>query len=524
MIFTYYFCKIMLKLFYWRLITMYKTILFDMDGTLIESNDLVLEIYQKLVQLHLPKVPLNTLSEADILAKGYPEVLEILYGKKRPDLLEVIYQIHHELAVGHLKLYPNTLSTLESLKSRGIKLYVITSELRKIAISELTGLCIFHFFEDIIAFEDVSRPKPDPEGILNLLTTKKLNKREVMFVGDSITDAKAAKDAGILSVYMNWHKDASKMIHFDKTFYTFDELLSFTTDYEPTLTLKMKPNKPLKIVQFTDLHLMNDMKDLKTKGLIKKMTLEHKPDLIVFTGDQTMSPDSPKLYKDLGHYMAQFKTPWTFIFGNHDTDDGIDYASLIEAIKDAPYLAFKPGNPKFGYSNHFIEIKEKKMTKALLFMMDSHVDAFYVMDQKPTWGYGSLKDEQLAWMDSVVTQYHLPFEKVPTSLLFCHIPPYEFRSISPDQKQLYIGSYNETPCTPPVSNHLMSILQDKKSCKGIFVGHDHYNDYAFKIDDILLAYGRVSGYYDYGPKGFKKGCRVIELNHDGEINTYISLI
>lgn len=505
-------------------ISMYKTILFDMDGTLIESNDLVLDIYQSLVKLHPPKVSLKSIPVADVLAKGYPEVLEMLYGKKRPDLIEEIYRIHSELAVNHLKLYPNTMDILESLKSRGIKLYIITSELRKIAIAELTGLSIFHFFEDIIAFEDVSRPKPDPEGIIKLITTKKLNKKEMMFVGDSISDAKAAKDAGILSIYMNWHKDASKMIYFDKTFHAFDELCSFTYDYEPVLTLKMKPNKPFKIVQFTDLHLMNDMKDLKTKGLIKKMIAEHKPDFIVFTGDQTMSKDSPKLYKDLGAYMGQFKTPWSFIFGNHDTDEGIAYEALIEQIKDANYLSYKPGNPKYGYSNYFIEVKDKKLTKGLLFMMDSHVDAFYIIDQKPTWGYGSLKDEQLLWMDSVVNQYHLPFEKVPSSLMFCHIPPYEFKSVTPEQKQDYIGSYHETPCTPPIPNHMMEILSKKNSCKGIFVGHDHYNDYAFYHNQVLLAYGRVSGYYDYGPKGFKKGCRVIELNHDGEINTYVSIL
>ena len=502
---------------------MYKSILFDMDGTLIESNDLVLEIYQKLVTIYPPKIPLNSISKADLLAKGYPEILEILYGKKRPDLLEDIYRIHSELAVNHLKLYPDTLNTLEEFRKRGIKLYLITSELRKIAISELTGLCIFHFFDEIIAFEDVSRPKPDPEGILNLITTKKLKKKETLFVGDSISDAKAAKDAGIDSVYMNWHKDPSKMIYFDKTFYSFEELTRFTYDYEPVLTLKMKPNKPLKIVQFTDLHLMNDMKDLKTKGLIKKMIHEHHPDWIVFTGDQTMAKDSPKLYKDLGLYMGQFKTPWSFIFGNHDTDEDVPYEALIDSIKDAKYLAFKPGNPQFGYSNYFIEIKEKKLTKGLFFLMDSHIDAFYMIDQKPTWGYGSLKEEQLLWMDSVINQYQTPYEKGPSSLLFCHIPPYEYKTITPSDKHAYIGSFNESPCTPPVKNNLLEILNRTKSCKGIFVGHDHYNDYSFTIDNILFAYGRVSGHYDYGPKGFKKGCRVIEFNHDGEINTFISI-
>ena len=63
--------------------------------------------------------------------------------------------------------------------------------------------------------------------------------------------------------------------------------------------------------------------------LIKKTN----PDLICFTGDQTMSEDSPKLYEKLKGWVEAHKIPWTLVFGNHDTDFDVPYEALLEPLK-----------------------------------------------------------------------------------------------------------------------------------------------------------------------------------------------
>lgn len=499
---------------------MYKSIIFDMDGTLVDSNQLVLDIYQTLTKKYPPMVKLKEIGDEVLLSKSYIEVLKLLY--KDPDnLLNEVYSIHQKKVLEHLKLYPNVIDTLEYLKTRGIKLYLFTSELRHIAITELVCLSIYHFFDDIIAFEDVERPKPDPEGLLRLVLNKRLSKHETLFIGNSIIDGEAGLKAGIKTIFMNHHQEDDKAIFFDETFTNIAELRIYVEDYEPAYRFKFDKNGYFNILQLTDLHLMNCDKDIQTRKLINKLIGQTNPDLVVFTGDQVMSPDGISLYQKLGSWMEEKAIPWTLIFGNHDTDYNLSYESIIETFKDFEHLIFKKGNQAFGYGNFFIELRDQRKTKGLIFLMDSHKDEYYMINKKPTWGYGMIKENQLKWMDKVINQYHFSYEPMPLGVLFMHIPPYEFSLVNKDDLETYQGTYEEKPCTPPVKSMLFDYINKTNAIKGIFVGHDHYNDFEFYHDNVRLAYGRVSGYYEYGRSGFEKGGRLIRMHKEGFIKTEI---
>lgn len=206
---------------------MIKNIIFDMDGTLIDSNDLVIKIYESLVEKYPSIKDLNEIPKPELLAKGYPEILEILYGTIRLDLIPIIYDIHEYLSLNYIKAYPKTIETLKYLKNNNFKIFLVTSELRHITINELRDLNILNYFDEIVAFEDVTNPKPNPEGINKIITKYNLNTNETIFVGDSISDAKAAKLANIKSIYMNWHNDESRISAFYYTFNNFDDLLKY---------------------------------------------------------------------------------------------------------------------------------------------------------------------------------------------------------------------------------------------------------------------------------------------------------
>jgi HAD superfamily hydrolase (TIGR01509 family) len=499
---------------------MYKAIVFDLDGTVIDSDDLVLNIYERLTKQFPPDIKLSTIDQETLLSRSYIEILKQLYTKPDEKYLNEIYHIHEALLCDHLKLYPNIVKTLEALKERGIKLYLFTSELRRIAITELVGLSIYHFFEDIIAFEDVERPKPDAEGLLKLMVSKRYNKHEMLFIGNSQIDGQAGKNAGIRTVYFNHHKDETKTIFFDDVMTDPLQLLDYVIAYEPAYRFNYQKDGSFKVLQFTDLHLMDNDNDIKTKKLLDKLIKRVSPDLICFTGDQTMSDKAPMLYQKLAAWIEVHSIPWTYVFGNHDTDFNVTYDHILEGL-NSPHLIFKPGPKAFGVGNFFIELRANRKTKGILFFLDTHVSDYYMIDDKPTWGYGSLKVNQLKWYDQVLSQYHYPYEKVPDSLIFMHIPPYEFSLVDQNQKDSFTGTFEEKPCTPPVANKLMTYLHKQNSTKGIFVGHDHYNDFSFYHDNILLAYGRVSGYYEYGRKGYEKGARVISLFEDGRMTTEI---
>lgn len=86
----------------------------------------------------------------------------------------------------------------------------------------------------------------------------------------------------------------------------------------------------------------------------------------------------------------------------------------------------------------------------------------------------------------------------------------------------YTGNFNE-PVHPQGKDtgFFDAMLAHGKSV-GVFVGHDHENDYHFTLDGILLAYGRVSGYNAYGPRDI--GGRVITIDQNGTMASYVVLL
>lgn len=490
----------------------YQAIIFDMDGTLINSDELVFHIYEQLTKKYVPLIAFETLNPHDVLALSYPEVLERLYGTFQQHHFEAILWFHQELKHQYLTIYDGVIEMLTHLKNKGYRIGLFTSEMRRIALDELSILKIDHFFDHIIAFDDINNPKPHPEGLNDMMRIFKCKPHEMVMIGDQASDALAAKQAGVFSILMD-HKQA-KPSHFLPLFhhvaYAASDVLSIITQHEK-LIFKMPQDHDLKIVQFTDLHLMNNEKDDWTYQLMSEIINQEKPDFIALTGDQTMSPDAVMLYQEMGHFMDSHKIPYTFVFGNHDTEGGT-YQELIDAIKDSHYLLFEQGPKHLGYSNFVITLIDDEPVGHLVFM-DSHIDDFFMIDGKKTWGYGVFSKEQIAWYQ--LKEFHpLPH------LIFYHIPIAELNDVKPEQYS-YEGDFNEGPSTQGINVGFLEAAKQMKQAKGMFYGHDHLNDFMVIKDHIVLAYGRISGHYEYAMPGFPKGARVITLSRTGKLHTHV---
>jgi HAD superfamily hydrolase (TIGR01509 family) len=492
---------------------MLKAIIFDMDGTLIDSDELVLKIYETLIKTYPPKHLFESLDLGDVFASSYPEVVRKLYDDVKVEHLNLIHHIHQTIKHRYLKVFPGVKVLLETLRQKGYKLGLLTSELRDIALDELKILGIDHFFDHIIAFDDVKKGKPDPEGLLDMMDYVKCQRHELVYIGDQRSDGLTAQQASVYSILMDWHhaKPLSYQRLFSHVAHQHHDVLKII-DFLETSFIIMPKTGPLKIVQFTDLHLMHDEKDILTYQLMTDIINHEKPDLIVFTGDQTMSDKAVFLYKELGLFMDEFKIPYTFVFGNHDTEHGITYQMLIDAISKSTTSMFNQGPKHLGYGNHLIRIEnEHHQCLSTLIMLDTHVDDTYMMNGQPTWGYGMLSEDQINWYEQMTRIYPVPH------LVFFHIPIYEVREAKKE-----CGEYLENASTPPVKNRFLDVAKNHR-VKAMFYGHDHYNDFIYHEDSVLMAYGRVSGHYDYGTPGFPKGARVIELDQHLNLKTYVIL-
>lgn len=186
---------------------MIKGILFDLDGTLINTYDLYLEAYRLTARPYLNK----DISEMEILKmkptteRNFIEMVspEAERNKAYERFLESYKHSHDSHFKGDYKGIPEL---LETLRDSGYRIGLVTGKSRE--AWDLTRKKIdLGNFEVVITDNDVIKPKPDPEGIQKALKMMKMDVHEVMYVGDSLVDYQAAKAANVLFSSAMWAKN-----------------------------------------------------------------------------------------------------------------------------------------------------------------------------------------------------------------------------------------------------------------------------------------------------------------------------
>lgn len=184
---------------------MYKYILFDLDGTLVDTNEIILKSFRYTYKKHLNR----EIPEQEILENfGEPLLITLeRYSKEHAKAMFKTYveynqTIHDE----HIKLFPGVKECLEELKELGCKIALVTSKRKELAEHGLELFDLLKYFDVTVAMEDTVKHKPHPDPVLFAL--EKLNsldkKKESLMIGDSKFDILSAANAGVKSVLVNW--------------------------------------------------------------------------------------------------------------------------------------------------------------------------------------------------------------------------------------------------------------------------------------------------------------------------------
>jgi len=280
--------------------------------------------------------------------------------------------------------------------------------------------------------------------------------------------------------------------------------------------------KEFTILQLTDLHFMDLPLDDVTSSLISRLARDCHPDLICITGDLTMDPKCLELHKRLDSLMESFSIPWTYVFGNHDTEGGISKTDIIAIHENSQFCYFESGELTIhGQGNyHHIVYNQSGQPVINLIFMDSNETRIDLIEGSSVWSYDYIYPDQMDWYQKVV-KASVDSSLLPLpSLVFFHIPLPEFNAVSSEKM---IGERHENVSCSNYNLGFFDVMKSLGSTKGVFVGHDHYNDYAFSKDGILLAFGRVTGHYEYAQIPFTKGGRIISVKPDGTFVTSIRL-
>lgn len=210
------------------------TLLFDLDGTLIDTNEIIVRSYQHAFNTHLPEV---TLSKQEIIDRIGPTLQEIFsqYTKspfKVKDLINTYrtYYTTHEHT--YFSLYPHVIPVLETLKEKGYNLAIVTSKFKEAAWPSFTHYKLDQLFDTFIALDDVNHPKPNKEPVLKALSAFD-NVDQAIMIGDNQGDILAGKNAGILTAGVAWSikgKDFLNQVHPDYMFDSMHDILKLLED------------------------------------------------------------------------------------------------------------------------------------------------------------------------------------------------------------------------------------------------------------------------------------------------------
>ncbi len=183
------------------------TFLFDLDGTLIDSIDLILRSYRHTMQVHRADEPLPP---DDVWMKGLGTPLWVQFREWTDDETEIEAMVatyreynltHHDMLA---KRYDGVSEAVLALHEKGVRLGIVTSKLRGGAIRGLKLVGLDHVFPVVVGAADVTHPKPHAEPVLKALELLGAPAGQAVFIGDSRHDMESGRAAGVKTAAVLW--------------------------------------------------------------------------------------------------------------------------------------------------------------------------------------------------------------------------------------------------------------------------------------------------------------------------------
>ena len=278
--------------------------------------------------------------------------------------------------------------------------------------------------------------------------------------------------------------------------------------------LKFNDNGTFKIVQFTDVHFIADdpRSDAALQVIDEVIDAEH-PDFVILTGDVIYGKPAEKSMRTVLDQVSKHNVPFAVTFGNHDDEQGLTRSQLYDIIKTYPADLTGTVEGLSGVTNFVLPVRSSDGTHdaRIIYVLDSHSYSGI----KGIGGYDYIKFDQIQWYRQLSRQFTDSNDGKPIpSIAFFHIALPEYHQAVESESAPMFGIRKERACSPNLNSGLFASMKEMGDVQGIFVGHDHDNDYSVMWQDVLLAYGRYTGgntVYNNLPNG----ARVIEFT-EGE--------
>jgi pyrophosphatase PpaX len=182
----------------------FRVVLFDLDGTLIDSGPIILASMEHAVRTVLGReIPREQLA-LTIGGQGIVAQMQAIDPAHAEELLEV-YKDHNDGLHETLEAFDDLLELLPRLRGEGRRLGIVTAKRhRTVELSLERFPALRDDFDVVVAHEDTERHKPDPDPVLLAVEKLDASPEEAAYVGDSPFDIRAAKAADVFAIAVGW--------------------------------------------------------------------------------------------------------------------------------------------------------------------------------------------------------------------------------------------------------------------------------------------------------------------------------
>jgi pyrophosphatase PpaX len=181
------------------------TVLFDLDGTLIDSLRLILDSYHHTLEQH--GLPART---DDEWLKGVGTPLTVQLSQWRDELgtIEAMIATYREYNLRHhdrmVTVYPGVLEAVREIKAAGLQTGLVTSKNRPGAVRGLSLVGLEALMDVLVCADEVNNPKPHPEPVEKAVSLLGADPGTTVYVGDSVHDMHSGRAAGVRTAAALW--------------------------------------------------------------------------------------------------------------------------------------------------------------------------------------------------------------------------------------------------------------------------------------------------------------------------------
>lgn len=204
----------------------YRCALFDIDGTLVDTVELIVRALDHTFRKHLGvQISRDELRRTIGLplhrqVRLFDHLVDFVPDHRAMEADEIAYYESHK----HLEqVIPEALEALKEAKRAGMRVALVTSKNRLELETFLPRLNVNGWVDAVVSSSDVARPKPAPDSVLVALERLQASPSEAIFVGDTVYDIQCAREAGVRVIAVGWGAHPVEMLRAERPDWLFEE-------------------------------------------------------------------------------------------------------------------------------------------------------------------------------------------------------------------------------------------------------------------------------------------------------------